>query len=338
VYLTGFGQSGRAAAGTGNLTGASGSPGPAPYSSPEQVRGDIIGGRADQYSLACVAFQLLTGHLPYDNDDGPSALLTRTAGPAPSLSERRPDLPATADPVLARAMAATPGERYPTCQDFTDALRAALGLPGATSDRNHASRPGGSRPAAASPGIQAARRGPVTGLTTTSADPASPAQGSRRRLPAIIAATVIVVAAAIAVPLAITGSSAPHKPDAARSPASRRSSSRLSLITTLTDPNGLQAPDAFAFAPDGRTLTVTNPAGYVESWNTSTDHAGSVKWLDQPFDSHDPSALQRGATQVPGFDAGSTALIAVSREGFTGTANDALTLSWQPANVVGAFT
>jgi uncharacterized protein len=66
-------------------------------------------------------------------------------------------------------------------------------------------------------------------------------------------------------------------------------------------------------------------------------YAGSVKWLDQPFDNHDLSALQRGAVQVPGFDPGSTALIAVSREGFSGTVDDALGLSWGASDVVSAF-
>jgi hypothetical protein len=56
------------------------------------------------------------------------------------------------------------------------------------------------------------------------------------------------------------------------------------------------------------------------------------------FDNHDLSALQRGAVQVPRFDPGSTALIAVSREGFTGTTDGALTLSWHSADVVSAFT
>jgi hypothetical protein len=66
-------------------------------------------------------------------------------------------------------------------------------------------------------------------------------------------------------------------------------------------------------------------------------YAGSVKWLDQPFGEHDLSVLQRGAVQVPGFDPGGTALIAVSREGFTGRVNDALRLSWGASDVVSAF-
>jgi hypothetical protein len=66
-------------------------------------------------------------------------------------------------------------------------------------------------------------------------------------------------------------------------------------------------------------------------------YAGSIKWLDRPFDGHDLSELQRGATEVPGFDIGGTALVGVSRSGFADTAAGHLTLCWEPSDVVGAF-
>jgi uncharacterized protein len=66
-------------------------------------------------------------------------------------------------------------------------------------------------------------------------------------------------------------------------------------------------------------------------------YAGSVKWLDQPFDGRDLATLQRGAGQVPGFEHGDTSLIAVSRAGFTDTAAAHLALRWQPSDVVSAF-
>jgi hypothetical protein len=66
-------------------------------------------------------------------------------------------------------------------------------------------------------------------------------------------------------------------------------------------------------------------------------YAGSVKWLDQPFDSRDLAALQRGAVQVPGFEHGDTALVAVSRAGFADTATAHLALRWQPSDIVSAF-
>jgi len=67
-------------------------------------------------------------------------------------------------------------------------------------------------------------------------------------------------------------------------------------------------------------------------------YAGSVKWLDRPFGDHDLAELRRGATQVPGFDPGGTALIAASASGFSDAAADGLALTWRPADVVAAFT
>ena len=67
-------------------------------------------------------------------------------------------------------------------------------------------------------------------------------------------------------------------------------------------------------------------------------YAGSVKWLDRPFDDHDLAALRRGATAVPGFEPGRTAIMAVSRAGVTDTVSGQLALSWGPGDVVSAFS
>jgi uncharacterized protein len=66
-------------------------------------------------------------------------------------------------------------------------------------------------------------------------------------------------------------------------------------------------------------------------------YAGSVRWLDHPFGSGDLAALERGAAQVPGFDRGESALIGVSRTGFSEAAAASLALTWLPEDVVGAF-
>lgn len=66
-------------------------------------------------------------------------------------------------------------------------------------------------------------------------------------------------------------------------------------------------------------------------------YAGSVKWLDQPFDNHDLAGLRRDIAQIPGVDPGSAGLIAVSRAGFTDTTAGHLDLCWRPADALGAF-
>lgn len=66
-------------------------------------------------------------------------------------------------------------------------------------------------------------------------------------------------------------------------------------------------------------------------------YAGSIKWLDQPFDRHDTGELQRGAAEIPGFDPGRTALVAVSRSGYADRDLGPLSLRWQAAEIVHAY-
>jgi serine/threonine protein kinase len=131
AYLSDFGASKGAMLSSvsvaGGLTGAKyvGTP---YYSSPEQIDGLPVDGSADQYALACVAFQLLTGRVPFERDQPTAVLLAHLSAPRPSLVERRSELPGAVDPVVAKAMAKRPADRYESCGDFADALREALGL------------------------------------------------------------------------------------------------------------------------------------------------------------------------------------------------------------------
>ncbi len=127
VYLSDFGVS-KGAISSVSLTGAGNFVGTPDYSAPEQIRGGDVDGRTDQYALACVAFQLLTGVLPFGRDQGMAVLFAHLSEPPPSLRSQRPGLPAAADAVLARGMAKLPEQRFGSCTDFADALRAALGL------------------------------------------------------------------------------------------------------------------------------------------------------------------------------------------------------------------
>ena len=96
------------------------------YAAPEQLRGEPLDGRTDQYALACTAFDLLTGSPPYA-DSNPAVVITKhVAAPVPSLTERRPEL-AALDPVIAKAMAKAPADRYASCRDFARTLSDLLG-------------------------------------------------------------------------------------------------------------------------------------------------------------------------------------------------------------------
>ncbi len=95
------------------------------YAAPEQLKGESLDGRADQYALACTAFHLLTGTPPYV-DSNPAVVITKHCmAPAPSLKEHRPEL-AGLDPVLAKAMAKAPADRFASCREFAAALQHQL--------------------------------------------------------------------------------------------------------------------------------------------------------------------------------------------------------------------
>ena len=128
VYLSDFGVS-KGATASVSLTGAGQFLGTPDYSAPEQIQGRPVDGRTDQYALACVAFQLLTGQAPFERDQGMAVLLAHLSEPPPALTTRRLDLPAAVDEVLARGLAKAAEERFGSCGEFADALRAALGLP-----------------------------------------------------------------------------------------------------------------------------------------------------------------------------------------------------------------
>ena len=98
------------------------------YVSPEQIRGETLDGRADQYALGCLLFETLTGSLPYDRASDIAALYAHLEDPIPIASERNPDLPAEVDHVLERAMAKDPALRYSSCRELVDEMRTGLGL------------------------------------------------------------------------------------------------------------------------------------------------------------------------------------------------------------------
>jgi serine/threonine protein kinase len=128
VYLSDFGLS-REALSSPGLTSSGLFLGTPDYVSPEQITGRPPNGQADQYSLACTAFELLAGTPPFPRDNGLAVLFAHASESPPLLTTRRPELPVAADAVLVRGMAKDPADRYPTCQEFAESLRAALGLP-----------------------------------------------------------------------------------------------------------------------------------------------------------------------------------------------------------------
>jgi serine/threonine-protein kinase len=100
--------------------------GTAGYTAPEQVQGRDTDGRADVYSFACVLYEALVGQKPHARANDMATVHAHLTERAPSISERRPDLPAAIDEVVANAMAKKPEERTATCAAVVAGVREAL--------------------------------------------------------------------------------------------------------------------------------------------------------------------------------------------------------------------
>ena len=90
------------------------------YMAPEQARGGDVDLRADLYSLGVLTWEMLTGSLPYRAHDGLSMALKHVQDPIPRLPAHLAQWQRFFD----RALAKSPGERFPDAQDMLDAMRA----------------------------------------------------------------------------------------------------------------------------------------------------------------------------------------------------------------------
>ena len=97
------------------------------YMSPEQATAEPgLDGRCDQYSLGCVLYEMLAGDPPFAGT-GARATMARHAIEAPApIGTRRPNVPVAIERALARALAKEPADRFPTMQEFADALVAPV--------------------------------------------------------------------------------------------------------------------------------------------------------------------------------------------------------------------
>ena len=245
------------------------------YAAPEQLMGVAVDGRADQYGLAGTAFTLLTG-TPLFADSNPAVVIGRHLNAVPPrLADRCPEL-AALDPVLAKALSKNPGERYPSCTEFADALRHAVqtGRPGPTSP------PPGSVPAA--PDRTAI-------LPRQPEEPALGAPPPPARWPwalAGVALALILAALVIAVwPRQQTGQGA--------SPAT--STSRAATATTSTKPVTTSSPATTASTAPAVTFEAMRDA--VNGFYADLPANARAAW-----DKLDPHYQQRnGLTDYLGF-------------------------------------
>jgi serine/threonine protein kinase len=294
-YLSDFGLAKRDAG--NSLTSVGEFVGTAGFASPEQISGEPVGAETDQYALACVAFTLLTALLPFRHRSPEAVLWAQMAQPPPSVTVLRPDLPPVVDEVMARALSRNPRGRYPSCGDFANALREALGAaaparpPAPTRHPSFplsAPAPSVAEPSVPAPPASALPEPPPSALPSSeppSRPPSRPSsrsssRSSRRRRRALVAAVVAVPVAAAAGLVAAHELSRPVTP--ARSgagdtvtPPSAAPGRKLSagLTASLRDAGGTGVA-SLAFGPGG-TLSTVDQNGSAYTFAVSAKRVAS---------------------------------------------------------------
>lgn len=221
IYLADFGIA-RPIADASGLTATNLTVGTVAYAAPEQLMGEDLDGRADQYALAATAHHLLTGTPLYDNTNPVAVISRHLSTPAPALSERRPDL-APLDGVLHTGLAKDPAERFANCMTFAQALTTAAGTSptrSAIPQAAHTIAAEKYREPAAQPLVESTQR-PI------------------RRRPVIVGAAAVAVVALVAASLyfVLARSGSTDQPPSASSTAGAVNGTRKPVPAPAVDPN-----------------------------------------------------------------------------------------------------
>ena len=184
------------------------------YMAPELALGKPASPASDLYSLAVVAYELLTGQPPFEGETALSVMHQHVQTPAPPPSTRVPTLPRALDEVFAQALAKDPTTRPPSCRAFAESLASVLST-AERADLAAGGRPGPWSSVASLPTVQV----PATAATVRAGSAPVRSGAARRRWPWLAGATL-----AVTVPLAIwiatrpPGGAAPLPPAAAPTP------------------------------------------------------------------------------------------------------------------------
>jgi len=171
------------------------------YMSPEQLAGDKLDGRSDIYSLALVAFNMLTGQLPFPSDSAQESMIMRLTDKPKRLAEMRPDVswPADVQAVMDKALEREVSQRYQTATEFGRDLYKTI-------DRMPETM-------AAELGTQMIQVPPTRVAPPAPAEPATPRTSVGRPVPSPLPAggATLAVPTPAAAPALVTQTAAPPK-------------------------------------------------------------------------------------------------------------------------------
>ncbi|MGV9672035.1 protein kinase domain-containing protein [Gordonia sp. NPDC003504] len=237
--------------------------GTAIYTAPEVIGGQTAGPASDQYSLACILYQLLTGTAPFIGSSDSEVIDGHLHRPAPPLSARRPDL-AAADRVFGHALDKAPTRRYPDCRSFVASVAAVLGGSGAAAPsvapeaapslrgRGQSSTPAPEAAPVPPPSAPAPRHTTAPATTPPESDSGTtgtPSAGALAAPPAAPSASAptLVPTDTTPPPPVPSAFTEPPRPPAAAPPVSgppQTSTSSQALLTPSATPSGTTSPDA----------------------------------------------------------------------------------------------
>ncbi len=230
------------------------------YMAPEQAKGqgDRLDARADQFSLACIAYEMIAGRCAFAGDTIPTVLYMLVHEEAPPLAAGGQPVSPTIDAVIRRAMAKRPEYRYPSILDFAHAFSAAVaeaapragaGLAVTSAAYDATVLPNAARPVTAAgvpaPAQPAAASGTIAGVSTSAASTFREGSGRPRNLRRAIAVGGIVLAVGTAaVLISLRSGTRPTAPRASSSTAARPSTPPSAALAPVDEEVSIDVEDA----------------------------------------------------------------------------------------------
>jgi serine/threonine-protein kinase len=281
------------------------------YMSPEQLAGDKLDGRSDIYSLGLVAFNCLTGKLPFPSNSAQEAMIMRLTDQPKTLAEMRPDIewPVELQAVMDKALARDADERYSKASEFgRDIAKAVENMPQSVAAGAGTQVMGAPVVAGAGKTAPVAAAVPKTRIAreaeaapgAVSAPAAAPAKS---KMPMLVGVAVVVIAAigGTVVMLKKGGAGgAAQSPTAAaptgggEAPGAKKSDSSAAAREEKYAKKGGPAPHVGAAAPSARTTPL--PAG---AFDPEPEFAAIGKLIEDTTAQSASRVLQRISALLP---------------------------------------